>query len=93
MKSINLVEIKNITEDSNVKLLLRHSIRQSLKGVDDTISISLTEEGILNAYNFGKNLPWNIGVASTSIARRCIQTVDKIVEGSRSGHIVSPTDI
>ena len=93
MKSINLVEIKNITEDSNVKLLLRHSIRRSVKGVDDTISISLTEEGILNAYNFGKNLPWNIGVASTSIARRCIQTVGKIVEGSRSGHIVSPTDI
>ena len=42
MKSINLVEIKNITEDSNVKLLLRHSIRQSLKGVDDTISINLS---------------------------------------------------
>ena len=93
MKSINLVEIKNITEDSNVKLLLRHSIRQSLKGVDDTISISLTEEGILNAYNFGKNIPWNIGLASTSIAKRCIQTIEKIVEGSCSGHIDSPTGI
>ena len=93
MKSINLVEIKNITEDSNVKLLLRHSIRQSLKGVDDTLSISLTEEGILNAYNFGKNIPWNIGLASTSIAKRCIQTIEKIVEGSCSGHIDSPTGI
>ena len=93
MKSINLVEIKNITEDSNVQLLLRHSIRQSLKGVDDTISISLTEEGILNAYNFGKNIPWNIGLASTSIAKRCIQTIEKIVEGSCSGHIDSPTSI
>ena len=93
MTSIKLKEIRNITEESNVKLLFRHSNRESLKGVDDTLSISLTEEGILNAYNFGKNIHWNIGLASTSIAKRCIQTIEKIVEGSCSGHIDSPTGI
>ena len=76
-----------------MKLLFRHSIRPSLKGVSDTLSISLTEEGINIAYEFGKNLPWSIGIVSTSLANRCIQTVEQIIKDSCSDKKIKSTEI
>ena len=82
-----------MTTGTNVKLLFRHSIRPSLKGVSDTLSISLTEEGINIAYEFGKNLPWSIGIVSTSLANRCIQTVEQIIKDSCSDKKIKSTEI
>lgn len=93
MKSTNLNELKEVTAGTNVKFLFRHSVRPSLKGVSDSLSISLTEEGINLAYEFGKKLPWNIGVVSTSIANRCIQTVEQITKDSCSKHSIIPTEV
>lgn len=93
MKSINLQNLKIMTTGTNMKLLFRHSIRPSLKGVSDPFSISLTEEGIVIAHEFGKNLPWSIGVASTSIANRCIQTVEQIIKDSCSDKQIRSTEI
>lgn len=93
MKSAFFNEFKKETSRSNVKFLFRHSTRPTLKGVSNTLSISLSEEGINAAYEFGKNLPWDIGITSTSIANRCIQTIEQITNGSCSGHIIRPTEI
>ena len=93
MKPINYDNLKIVTTGTNVKLLFRHSIRPSLKGVSDTLSISLTEEGCNIAYEFGKSLPWSIGVVSTSLANRCIQTVKQIIKDSCSDKEIKSTEI
>lgn len=89
--SINMEVILNrIKEKSvgyNIKYLFRHSNRPSLKGVNDSLSIGITEEGAQKAYLLGENLPWPIGIACTSISKRCVETIEEIVRGSKTPEI------
>lgn len=66
----------------NAKLVLRHSIRGTLKGVDFPDEVSLTTEGIKKAVEFGKNLHFSIGDIFSSNVLRCVQTVKCIIEGA-----------
>lgn len=93
MKSTILYKLKQETIGANAKFLFRHSIRPSLRDVSDTLSISLTGEGINVAYEFGKNLPWSIGFLSTSIANRCIQTIEQITKYSYLNKKIISTEI
>lgn len=65
----------------NAKLVLRHSIRGSLKGAIFPDGVSLTPEGIKKAVDFGKNLHYSVGDVFASNVLRCIQTVKCIIEG------------
>lgn len=79
----------------NVKLVLRHSIRDSLRGVEFSDKVSLTIEGIKKAVDFGKNLHFTIGDVFTSNVLRCVQTVKYILEGvdDSTEHPISLVDM
>lgn len=70
-----------IPPDVNVKLMLRHSLRQSLKGIEQPENVSLTIKGEKLAYDFGANLEYPIGTVCSSVVQRCQQTVDYILKG------------
>ena len=73
---------KLIPFGENVKLVIRHSIRESLKGVELPDEVPLTTEGRNMAINYGKNLCNPIGEVYSSNVLRCVQTVRCIIEGA-----------
>lgn len=79
----------------NSKLVIRHSIRNSLKESEFPDEVSLTNDGISKAFDFGKNLNIQIGDVYTSNVLRCIQTVKCIIEGADDlrNHPVSLIDM
>lgn len=79
--------IKRESAGYNLKYLFRHSNRPSLKGVVDTLSVGLTEEGVQRAFLLGENLPWAIGAVCTSVSSRCVKTVEEIARGSKTPQI------
>lgn len=82
-----LNSIKKESVGYNIKYLFRHSNRPSLKGVSDSLSIGITEEGAQKAYLLGESLPWPIGMACASISKRCVQTIEEIVRGTKIADI------
>ena len=71
-----------IPPDVNVKLILRHSYRPSIKGIDNSDNISLTIKGKEMAFKFGLGLCCPIGVIYSSQLLRCIQTCQFILKGT-----------
>ena len=73
---------------TNMKLVIRHSIRPSLKGVDfsNSINIGLTEEGIEMAFTFGNGLSIPLGFVSSSESIRCVQTIEAILDGANTNY-------
>ena len=94
MELETLYRIKKETLDHNVKLLIRHSHRPSLKGVEDSLSVGLTEYGIKEAFLYGEYLPWALGSVSASHSQRCVQTAENILKGALAENIgISETDM
>jgi len=67
----------------NIKILLRHSIRQDIEGKE----AQLTREGMKIAELFGKGLGASIGTISSSPIQRCIDTCNEIIKGYNKKHL------
>lgn len=66
--------------NANIKLLLRHSLRNHYENVK--FEEQLTREGKVMAESFGRGLVNdNIGKIVTSYAKRCIETGEYIIKG------------
>lgn len=65
----------------NVKLIIRHSFRDSLRDKDDPDKVPLNSKGIECAELFGKGLEYNIGGLFSSRIVRCQQTIESICKG------------
>jgi len=73
----------------NIKLLIRHSIRQD----KETEEAQLTREGRKIAERLGKSFNSGLGSISSSYSRRCIDTCQEIINGYNSGYIKYEADI
>jgi len=67
----------------NIKIFIRHSIRQDIEGEE----AQLTREGMKIAELFGKGLGSSIGTISTSPIQRCIDTCNEIIKGYNKTHL------
>jgi len=70
-------------KEQNIKIILRHSIRQDIEGKE----AQLTREGVKIAELFGKGLGSSIGNISTSPIQRCIDTCNEIIKGYNKTHL------
>lgn len=69
-------------DDTNVKLIIRHSIRPHIEIVDGKHQdVSLTEEGIMLARQLGASLQLSLGSLVHSPHKRCRQTCEEIING------------
>jgi len=75
----------------NAKIVIRHSIRESLKGVESPDEVPLTKEGRDLAISFGKGLVDPIGKVYSSNVERCIETARCIIEGNISSSNIPVT--
>lgn len=66
-------------DDTNLKLIIRHSIRPEIKTIDQ--NVSLTEDGEILAYQLGMSLDIPLGSLVCSPSIRCKQTCEEIVRG------------
>jgi phosphohistidine phosphatase SixA len=73
---------KDLPEGCGAVLLMRHSIRPPMIAGKFGTQIELTSEGIAKALNVGKRWGNRILGVSCSSSFRCIQTGEKIIEGS-----------
>jgi hypothetical protein len=74
----------------NIKILIRHSIRQEISMSTNTEEIEnaqLTREGRKMAERLGESLNVNIGTISSSCSQRCIDTCYEIINGFNKNHI------
>lgn len=67
-----------IPKGSNVKLLIRHSFRPTLKGIKNPDGVRLTKQGLFEATKFGQSLPMDIGYCCSSPIIRCRETIQAI---------------
>lgn len=77
----------------NIKLVIRHSIRQDLNDEMANYDAMLTREGIEFAKRFGKELNIQIGTVSSSLSQRCIDTCENILFGKSSKIEILKTNI
>ena len=84
-----------IPDGENIKLVIRHSIRYSLKEQFEPDNVPLTREGMHLALHFGKGLHYPIGEVYSSNILRCLQTAEFIMEGydSKSKYDIKPIDM
>lgn len=82
---------KSMSDDSltipdgvNVKMVFRHSFRDTLQGKENPDIVPLNEEGKRAAIEFGMGLDPEIGQMHSSFAPRCIQTLEYINTGKKS---------
>lgn len=75
-----LNEISSI--NGNVKLLLRHAERPSLKNEPFPDKVNLTEKGIKDAIALGQSIYDILGVVYSSPITRCVQTASLIASSS-----------
>jgi len=69
-------------EDTNIKLIIRHSIRPHMEIVDGKLQdVSLTAEGAVLARQLGASLELSPGSLVYSPCTRCKQTCEEIVNG------------
>lgn len=76
-------------DGQNIKVLLRHSIRQEIEDKE----AQLTREGMKIAELFGKKLGSNIGTISSSFIQRCIDTCNEIIKGYNKTHLEYKSNI
>lgn len=70
-------------KDENIKIIFRHSIRESIRsGVGR--DVPLTNEGIELARSFGRNLSRQIGFIASSSCDRNFRTCESILEGKKA---------
>ena len=70
----------------NIKMLIRHSIRQDIKdgaSIEEIENAKLTREGKKMAERLGESLYIEIGTVSSSYSHRCIDTCQEIINGYR----------
>jgi broad specificity phosphatase PhoE len=80
----------------NIKLLLRHSIRQEIQdgaNIEEIKNAQLTREGKKMAERLGESLNMDIGTISSSYSPRCIDTCYEIINGFNKNHIKYNLDI
>ena len=82
------ISAEMIPAHTNIKLLLRHSIRISINKSNDPDDLLLTREGIIMAQSFGKNIQYSIGKVYSSHFRRCVQTVEQILIGRNQYRVI-----
>lgn len=66
---------KNIPENVNIKMIFRHSFRDSFLGEKDYQTMPLNEYGILKAIELGSEIEYPIGNLYSSKLERCVQTL------------------
>lgn len=74
---------KGIPKDANVKMIFRHSFRDSFIGEKDYQTMPLNEYGILKAREFGYSIEYPIGNMYSSKLERCIQTLEYMTGSSK----------
>lgn len=81
---------KTMTDDAdkipvgtNIKMVFRHSFRDTLQGVEDPDIIPLNHKGKQAAIQFGMNISAEIGQMHSSFVPRCIQTLECIKLGAK----------
>lgn len=72
---------ESIPSNTNIKLLLRHSIRNTDPKAYGPNELLLTKEGKQLAQFFGRNIQGNLGELFSSNYTRCIQTMENILIG------------
>lgn len=80
--------IKHIPENVNVKMIFRHSFRDSFVKEKDYQIITLNEYGILKAKELGNNIAYPIGGLYSSKLDRCVQTLEYMTDNKEI--IVAP---
>jgi broad specificity phosphatase PhoE len=76
-------------DGQNIKLLVRHSIRQEIKegaSIEEIENAQLTREGKKMAGRLGKSFDMDIGTISSSYSQRCIDTCHEIINGYNKNH-------
>jgi broad specificity phosphatase PhoE len=76
--------------DQNIKVLIRHSIRQEIRdgaSIEEIENAQLTREGKKMAERFGDSLNMDIGTISSSYSQRCIDTCYEIINGFNQNHV------
>lgn len=82
----------SIPNDANIKLLIRHSIKDThlqTNGINDQL---LTKEGEICAQYFGRHIQYELGVLYSSNFKRCIQTIENILIGRQEKRTVEVED-
>lgn len=74
---------KSIPENVNVKMIFRHSFRDSFLGGKDYQTMPLNEYGILKAKELGFCIEYPIGTTYSSELERCVQTIEYMTESDR----------
>jgi len=72
---------KELPEDKNVKLFMRHSIRFDNPVDGDYSKLLLTPEGIELAYKIGNSIDREVGLIRSSRVERCQQTAKELYKG------------
>jgi hypothetical protein len=80
-------------DNENIKLVVRHSIRQDMGNDAANYNAMLTREGIEFAKRFGKELDIPIGSISSSFSQRCVDTCKNILLGNSSNLEIQQTSI
>jgi phosphohistidine phosphatase SixA len=62
----------------NLKLLVRHAERPTLKGISDPDNVQLTQKGASDALSLGTSICNRLGVVYSSPITRCLQTASLI---------------
>ena len=65
-----------------MKLLIRHSLRPTLQGCKEPDLVTLSSQGIEQAYFLGKHLQHSVRYCYSSYVPRCIQTLVYILKGA-----------
>jgi broad specificity phosphatase PhoE len=77
-------------DGENIKLLVRHSIRQEIKegaSIEEIENAQLTREGEKMAERLGETINMDIGTVSSSFSQRCIDTCREIINGYNKNHV------
>lgn len=78
-----LEEIPNLHPDEHIALLLRHGNRDKIPEGEFGDDIELNETGFLRSFEYGNKIKHlTINKIFTSPVKRCMQTADKIREGT-----------
>jgi len=73
----------------NIKMVIRHSIRQDIKNgasKEEIENAQLTDEGREIAKCLGESLNMEIGTVSSSYTQRCIDTCQELIKGYNKNH-------
>ncbi len=87
-KSLN-ADAMRIPENVNVKMIFRHSFRDSFTKEKDYLTKTLNKDGMIKAYDFGCAIEYPVGVLYSSKLKRCIQTLECMIGNNG---IIVPTD-